>query len=152
GNNTVDAGDYVLWRKTLGTPVAQFSGADGNGNSAIDTGDYDVWRGHFGAPPAAGYTVDLAATDAVQRIDDGLTDAGIDGALLAPPTLLTSRHASSMDSSGANLSCASRAQSSINLEQRDEALLAITSSPDANELCRSAASRRVHPDGKDTTQ
>src|SRR5262249_8832964 len=48
GNQVVDAPDYVIWRKTKGADVPQYSGADGNGSSKIDDGDYDVWRAHFG--------------------------------------------------------------------------------------------------------
>jgi hypothetical protein len=54
-NHSVDAADYVLWRKTNGTSVAQYSGADGDGNSAVNANDYTVWRGRFGnASPGAG--------------------------------------------------------------------------------------------------
>jgi hypothetical protein len=47
-DGTVDAADYVVWRKTLGQLVTASSGADGNGNGAIDNGDYNIWRAHFG--------------------------------------------------------------------------------------------------------
>jgi hypothetical protein len=47
GNGVVDASDYVVWRKTLGTTGTGLA-ADGNGNGEIDTGDYDLWRAHFG--------------------------------------------------------------------------------------------------------
>jgi adhesin HecA-like repeat protein len=46
-NGAVDAGDYIVWRKTLGQiggPLA----ADGNNNGQIDIGDFTVWRSHFG--------------------------------------------------------------------------------------------------------
>jgi hypothetical protein len=39
-NGTVDASDYVVWRKGLGTTYAQ--------------ADYDVWRAHFGQAGASG--------------------------------------------------------------------------------------------------
>ncbi|HEX4413045.1 MAG TPA: choice-of-anchor Q domain-containing protein, partial [Lacipirellulaceae bacterium] len=54
GNNVVDAADYVLWRKTLGSNVSTYSGSDGNGNGAVDVGDYGVWRSNFGSKTAAG--------------------------------------------------------------------------------------------------
>jgi hypothetical protein len=56
GNGVVDGADYVVWRKTFGTTVPQFSGADGDGSGIIDNGDYTVWRGHFGesVAPASG--------------------------------------------------------------------------------------------------
>jgi hypothetical protein len=45
----VDAADYVLWRKMLGTGgVPNYDGADGDGDGDIDPGDYDVWTTHFG--------------------------------------------------------------------------------------------------------
>ena len=53
-NGIVDAADYVVWRKTLGTSVAPpFTGADGDGDATIDQDDYGVWRAHFGQTCAA---------------------------------------------------------------------------------------------------
>jgi hypothetical protein len=52
-NGVVDAGDYIVWRKTLGQiggPLA----ADGNNNGQIDIGDFTVWRSHFGQPGGSG--------------------------------------------------------------------------------------------------
>jgi hypothetical protein len=54
GNGAVDAADYVVWRDTLGLPVAPSSGADGNGNGTIDDGDYAVWRANFGQAGGGG--------------------------------------------------------------------------------------------------
>ena len=59
GNHVVDGADYVIWRKTFGSSVAQYSGADGDGNGAVDMADYSVWRTHFGATPAAGATLEF---------------------------------------------------------------------------------------------
>jgi hypothetical protein len=59
GNGVVDAGDYVVWRNTLGT-TANLS-ADGNGNRVIDAGDYDVWRSHFGQAIGSGTSASSAA-------------------------------------------------------------------------------------------
>jgi hypothetical protein len=39
-NGAVNAGDYVAWRKGLGT--------------TFTPADYDVWRSHFGQPPGSG--------------------------------------------------------------------------------------------------
>ena len=39
-NGVVNAGDYVIWRKGLGT--------------TFTPADYDVWRSHFGQPPGSG--------------------------------------------------------------------------------------------------
>jgi hypothetical protein len=52
-NGIVDAGDYVVWRKTLGQTGAALA-ADGNANNQIDPGDYDVWRAHFGQSAGSG--------------------------------------------------------------------------------------------------
>lgn len=51
-NNAVDAGDYVVWRRTLGNSASpNGSGADGNSNGTIDQGDYTFWRGRYGNAP-----------------------------------------------------------------------------------------------------
>jgi hypothetical protein len=47
-NGTVDATDYVLWRKTRGQSTGAFSGADGSGDGLIDQADYEFWRERFG--------------------------------------------------------------------------------------------------------
>jgi hypothetical protein len=46
-NGSVDSGDYIVWRATLGD-VGVHLAADGNLNGEVDSGDYDVWRAHFG--------------------------------------------------------------------------------------------------------
>jgi len=53
-DGSVDAGDYVTWRRTYGTSVAPYTGADGNGDSMVDADDYIVWRANFGATAAGG--------------------------------------------------------------------------------------------------
>jgi hypothetical protein len=47
-DGTVDAADYVVWRKSLNSMVPAFTGADGNGNGMVDQADYDIWRANFG--------------------------------------------------------------------------------------------------------
>ena len=46
-DGSVNAADYIMWRRTLGQTGAGLV-ADGNGNGSIDPVDYDVWRTHFG--------------------------------------------------------------------------------------------------------
>jgi hypothetical protein len=47
-NGVVDAGDYVVWRKTLTLPASPAgSGADGDTSGTIDAGDLTVWRSRF---------------------------------------------------------------------------------------------------------
>ena len=53
-NGFVDAADYVMWRKTLGTNVPIGSGADGHADGTIDNLDYFWWRSHFGLTGGAG--------------------------------------------------------------------------------------------------
>ena len=51
-NTAVDAGDYVVWRRTFGNSASpNGSGADGNSNGTIDQGDYTFWRGRYGNAP-----------------------------------------------------------------------------------------------------
>jgi hypothetical protein len=48
-DGTIDAGDYVFWRKTFNlsaTPPG--NGADGNTNGTIDDADYTLWTQRFG--------------------------------------------------------------------------------------------------------
>ncbi len=55
GNGVVDAADYVLWRKTLGSTTNLLANGDDTGPSAgiIDQADYAVWRTNFGNTAAA---------------------------------------------------------------------------------------------------
>ena len=45
-NSVVDAADYVVWRKTLGS--MSVLNADGDGNGTIQQADYDFWKARFG--------------------------------------------------------------------------------------------------------
>jgi hypothetical protein len=47
-DGVVDAADYVVWRKTLGSSVIPYLGADGNGDCAVDQADRSMWMAHFG--------------------------------------------------------------------------------------------------------
>ncbi len=60
-NGTVDAGDYVLWRKTQNTSVTAGTAGDADGNGKVNDADYQFWRGRFGSPPEAGSGSSLAA-------------------------------------------------------------------------------------------
>ena len=59
-NGTVDAGDYVVWRDTLGQTGTGLP-ADGNGNNQIDNDDYNIWRAHFGQTAGSGSGADVNA-------------------------------------------------------------------------------------------
>jgi parallel beta-helix repeat protein len=48
-NGAVNAGDYILWRNTLGSAIPRYSGADANGSGIVDPSDLAKWRAGFGA-------------------------------------------------------------------------------------------------------
>ncbi len=52
GDGEVDAGDYTIWRDTLGS-TDDFR-ADGNGDRMIDENDYAIWKSLFGTNYASG--------------------------------------------------------------------------------------------------
>ena len=54
-DTAVDAGDYVLWRKSAGiVSGAVESQGDANHDGAVNSTDYDIWRAQFGTSPAMG--------------------------------------------------------------------------------------------------
>jgi hypothetical protein len=58
-NDHVDATDYVIWRKTLGSTTAL--AADGSGNQFVDGADYALWRNNMGhAVSASGQLTSFA--------------------------------------------------------------------------------------------
>ena len=54
-NGTIDAADYIVWRKTLGQ-TGNGLAADGNGDNEIDADDYNVSRAISGKRPAAAHS------------------------------------------------------------------------------------------------
>ena len=66
GDGVVDGGDYVLSRKTVGTNLAPYSGADGSGNGVVGSEDYAVWRAHYGEMYPAGSGAGSGASDAMK--------------------------------------------------------------------------------------
>jgi hypothetical protein len=66
-DGSVDAADYVIWRKTLGSAVASFGGADGDGDGVVDEDDHGAWRGNFGRTIGAGSGMVAAALAAVDE-------------------------------------------------------------------------------------
>jgi hypothetical protein len=55
-SGTIDAADYVLWRKTI-TQSGPALAADGNNNGVIDPADFTIWRNSYGAQAGAGATL-----------------------------------------------------------------------------------------------
>ena len=84
-NGVVDAADYVVWRKMLGTSgLLPFAGADGDGDGMVDPDDHSVWTAHFGEtlPPGAGsgsemaeLHVQLAVSEKLPHVAASLRDA-----------------------------------------------------------------------------
>jgi hypothetical protein len=48
-DGSIDAADYVVWRKMQSQTATYFTGADGDGSGMIDAADYNLWRGRFGS-------------------------------------------------------------------------------------------------------
>jgi hypothetical protein len=67
-NGTVDAGDYVLWRKynNMATTLPNDS------TPGTDASDYDVWRAHFGQPQGSGSGSNTAFSATVPEPTTGL--------------------------------------------------------------------------------
>jgi len=53
GNGVVDAGDYSVWRDSLGLTGVSLA-ADGNGDGVVDQFDYAHWKSYFGASAGGG--------------------------------------------------------------------------------------------------
>jgi hypothetical protein len=47
GDGIVNAGDYVVWRNTVGDTVTPYEGADGDGDGEITHDDYLAWLANF---------------------------------------------------------------------------------------------------------
>ena len=67
GDNSVDAADYVVWRKTLNQTVPNGTQADGDGNGVIQQADYAVWRASFSN--TAGLSAGLSGNSTVPESD-----------------------------------------------------------------------------------
>jgi len=53
-NDVIDAADYVIWRKTLGSTT--LLAADANGSGMVDPVDYLIWKQNFGSVFVSDYT------------------------------------------------------------------------------------------------
>jgi predicted outer membrane repeat protein len=85
-SGTVDAADYVIWRKTMNNQVTAYSGADGSGNGVVDPADHDVWRTNFGrSPSSVGTTSAATAVSAPAETNAPAQEAGAQP--LAAPSL-----------------------------------------------------------------
>jgi hypothetical protein len=62
-DGSVDAADYVVWRKTLGQ-IGEDLPADGDGSGQIDSGDFTVWKANFGNTLSPGGASSTAVPEA----------------------------------------------------------------------------------------
>jgi Spherulation-specific family 4/Dockerin type I domain len=53
GDGAVDAGDYTVWRDSVGLTGSGLA-ADGNGDGIVDSKDYAHWKNYFGASAGGG--------------------------------------------------------------------------------------------------
>ncbi|HJQ82179.1 MAG TPA: PKD domain-containing protein, partial [Lacipirellulaceae bacterium] len=56
GDGSVDASDYIVWRKMQGAQVVAYTSADSTGDGWINSSDYEMWRSNFGSNPGADIT------------------------------------------------------------------------------------------------
>jgi len=62
GNGTVDAADYVVWRKNDGLMGGATHGqGDGTGDGNVTVEDYNLWRSSFGSGKGAGAVATVGA-------------------------------------------------------------------------------------------
>jgi Dockerin type I domain len=96
GNGTVDAADYVVWRRQQGTTASGLA-ADGNGDGTVNTADYTIWRTNYSVTSSgSGAGSGLMASAAVpEPISAALAGA----ALLAMTALATRRMRSKISGS-----------------------------------------------------
>ncbi|HEX5472148.1 MAG TPA: choice-of-anchor Q domain-containing protein [Lacipirellulaceae bacterium] len=119
GTGIVNAADYVIWRKTVGAQVSQYSGADGNGSSIIDSGDYDVWRSHFGVS-TSGTSANVSAIDASNLRDTALSDFALTSPLVSHFSFFGARSEMELNST-----MQFEQVTQLSPRARDQALLAI---------------------------
>ena len=67
GDGTVDAADYVMWRRSSAAP-STFNQADGNLNDTVDQADFDLWRMHFGEVIPAASDPTVSADSVPERV------------------------------------------------------------------------------------
>jgi hypothetical protein len=76
-DGSVDAADYVLWRKYRGDVTEAAINNNGNGLNGIDSADYDLWRAHFAPGPALGAGGSMSLSVAVPEATSACLILGI---------------------------------------------------------------------------
>jgi hypothetical protein len=108
-DESVDAADYVFWRKTVGTsPVPVYDGADGDGDGSIETNDRGVWAEHFGEASSgggAGSALDVGVTsvEPTFAISEASATVSVEGPIVA---IRGSEHRSNRVATTANVDAA----------------------------------------------
>jgi rhamnogalacturonan endolyase len=95
-NGEVDAADYVLWRKTLGSTTN--APTDGSGNGLVDQADYDVWTANFGQASSQGvatHALALPATHDASAIEIAIVGASTDSGTVSSAASKSTTSASS---------------------------------------------------------
>ena len=123
-NGVVDAGDYVVWRKSSGSTTDLR--ADGDNSGTVNQADYNIWRARFGQTLAAGSANEtaLANSSTVSKATSAQLggNSELDGPNAAVLPVIASlaqygRHSSSIVANASTLNDASRSVT-------DQALLA----------------------------
>ena len=77
----VDAGDYVLWRNTLGRRGLT-EPADGNADGVVDTADYLIWKAEFGTASGGALVASPVAVPEPGTLGLALTAIGAAGLMV----------------------------------------------------------------------
>jgi hypothetical protein len=68
-DGTVDAADFVVWRKNENTVVPPGTLGDANSDGQVNAADYDIWRSQFGTSPGTGAGARTGAASASQAVE-----------------------------------------------------------------------------------
>jgi hypothetical protein len=76
----VDSGDYVVWRKQMGTAVEPGSGADANGDGGVDDADHAIWMSNLGSEEQGAGSEELGAAS-TELVAGGEVQSGVTSAV-----------------------------------------------------------------------
>jgi hypothetical protein len=82
----IDGRDFLVWQRTLGSSIANGTGADGSNNGVVDAADLDLWETQFGGGAA---TVAGQASAAAVPEPSSLLTAALSGMFLVGWFLMT---------------------------------------------------------------
>jgi hypothetical protein len=111
-DGTVDAADYVIWRKNNGTDTPPGTLGDADGDGHVDDADYQIWRAQFGTSPNTPAAPGKATETDTQENGDlkrdsasaAITRFGADRftSLLSPPKRMSFRLGTNLDAHRVN--------------------------------------------------